>query len=166
MLTREIGNKQWAYTSQESSEIETQEFLYGLVRLVKPVICVETGCHFGDASFAIGSALAKNGLGTLHTCDIKTEWVEFTKKRTVELPVVVHAMDSREMLKTIRDVDLAFIDGGIMRLAELTALDVSPGSYVLLHDANNPIYYEPAMRLGWTAIRFHTPLGLVLFEVK
>lgn len=166
LTTRTIGAKQWTYTSSESSEIETQEFLYGMVRLIKPEVAVETGCHLGDASLSMGLALQKNGLGVLYTCDINHKFVEHTRERTKHLPVVAQEIDSVEMLKAVKNVDFAFIDGGVMRLSELKALDVSPGSYVVLHDANNPLYYEPAMRSGWTAIRFHTPLGLALFEVK
>lgn len=166
LITRELNGRQWTYSSPESSESETQEFLYGLVRLVKPAVAVETGCHYGDASFAIGLALHHNKIGMLHTCDTNPDYVERARKETRWLPVTVHEKKAIEMLGEIRNVDFAFIDGGIMRLAELKALDVSPGAYVVLHDANNPLYYEPAMRLGWTAIRFHTPLGLALFEVK
>lgn len=48
---------------------EEGEFLYGLVRAVKPKYCVETGTHKGLSSCYIGQALKDNGFGTLDTCD-------------------------------------------------------------------------------------------------
>ena len=48
---------------------EEGEFLYGLVRSIKPNFCVETGTHKGLSSCYIGQALKDNGAGVLHTCD-------------------------------------------------------------------------------------------------
>ena len=49
---------------------EEQEFIYGLVRALKPMLVVETGTYRGLTAEAIGNALADNGTGDLVTVEI------------------------------------------------------------------------------------------------
>jgi predicted O-methyltransferase YrrM len=171
---RNLNGKQWEATSDLSSELETQEFLYGLVRVLKPMVSVETGCYRGEATLAMATALSENGLGKLYTCDIDHGMCDLVYSMVCDLPghpAHVWKMDSVKMLSGIQDVDFAFIDGGSDRTAEMEALNLSSHAYVVLHDANNPDYKFPRK---WSAefgcklnvLRFPTPLGLAVFEVK
>ncbi len=46
------------------------QILYTAVRVLKPTLMVETGVSSGSSSFAILSAMEKNGSGKLHSIDI------------------------------------------------------------------------------------------------
>ena len=50
-------------------EAEVAEFLYALVRVLKPRVVVESGTGRGYASLALAAALAENGEGVLHTLE-------------------------------------------------------------------------------------------------
>jgi predicted O-methyltransferase YrrM len=165
MLVRTLAGRDWKYNGHLSSEVEAGDFMYGLVRLLKPLVVVETGCYLGETSMRIGEALQANGVGQLHTCDIDTGMTSATRTATAGLPVTVHDCDYRVMAEKLDGVDLAYIDGSENRAAEAQAFRLSPHAYVVLHDANQPHYFDP-LKTIWTAMRFPTPLGLALFEVK
>lgn len=169
MFTRFLNGREWSYQNKLSSELETAEFMRGLVRLLKPRLVVETGCYMGEMSHAIGSALRLNGYGILKTCDIDPEMTRFTFELCQELPVEVYGMNAGDMLRETPNVDLAYIDGSEFRSAEMAFLRLSPHAFVALHDANNEAYQPPAK--WWrdgecNQIHFPTPLGLALYEVK
>lgn len=63
----------WSMRDGWTAEIETLEFLYGLVRLIKPVFAIETGTWHGRAAEAIGRALVANGRGRLVTLEVDPE---------------------------------------------------------------------------------------------
>lgn len=50
-------------------ECETGEFLYSLVRLLKPKNVLETGTHWGIGASYMGMALKENGIGHLDTIE-------------------------------------------------------------------------------------------------
>jgi|ERR1035437_7417215 predicted O-methyltransferase YrrM len=54
-------------------EAEVGEFLYGLVRNLKPIAILETGTHWGISSAYMGLALKENGFGKLETLEISKE---------------------------------------------------------------------------------------------
>src|ERR1044071_5258126 len=76
----------WVARDSTASEIELGDFLYGLVRLIKPKTVLETGCYLGDTSVRIAQALKKNGYGMLMTCDIEPDRVARTKYRLSGFP--------------------------------------------------------------------------------
>jgi predicted O-methyltransferase YrrM len=55
----------WSMLDGKTPEIEVLEFLYGLVRMVKPVHAIETGAWRGYTAVTIGRALKENGRGKL-----------------------------------------------------------------------------------------------------
>lgn len=59
----------WGYTGDMATEREVLEFLFGLVRVEKPEICVETGTYHGHGTQAIVSALELNKRGHLWTVE-------------------------------------------------------------------------------------------------
>ena len=71
----------WSMIDGWTAEAETLEFLYALVRLVKPGVCVETGAWHGHAAAAIGRALRENGVGVLYTVEFDAETAEVARRR-------------------------------------------------------------------------------------
>jgi predicted O-methyltransferase YrrM len=167
VIERRVGDKVWYCPDDLASEIELYDFLYGFIRLLKPSVVVETGCHRGFSSEAIGKALKVNGFGTLDTCDIEQIFVDATYQRTKGLPVNVHLTSAMSMLENIKNVEFAFIDSGTGRVQEAKALNLAPHAYVLLHDAHQQDYpgFNAIKAFGWTAMKLPTPVGLGIFEV-
>jgi predicted O-methyltransferase YrrM len=54
-------------------ECEVGEFLYSMVRLLKPKFVLETGTHHGIGASYIGMALKENGEGVCHTFEFLPE---------------------------------------------------------------------------------------------
>ena len=116
------GNKNWTqnyaknYPEIWASENETSEFLYGLVRLIKPENCLEIGTFEGDTAIAIGKALKDNNLGTLFTIDIK----DFGQKENIEnaklSSIIEHYIGPSDLvadvLNHLEQKDFIFIDDG------------------------------------------------------
>lgn len=48
---------------------EEGEFLYGLIRVTRPTVCIETGCNVGVSASYIGLALRDNNHGKLTTIE-------------------------------------------------------------------------------------------------
>lgn len=128
--------------------------LFGLVKSVKPEVCVEIGSARGWSTCLIALALRENGRGRLHAIDPHTnnDWSDR------------HSVNSRDALESnldrvgVRDfvevrqqystdaakgwtapIDLLFIDGdhsyeGVRRDWDLFSPFVSPFGIVLFHD--------------------------------
>lgn len=95
-----------------SSEVELVDWMYSFVRLLKPNVVLETGCHKGFMSWALGKAVSHNGFGQVVTCDTDPECVRITTARVEGLPVSVLLEDA--LSETMRpwhgNADVAFID--------------------------------------------------------
>jgi len=59
----------WSMLDGKTPEIEVLEFLYGLVRMIKPEYALETGAWRGYTAVTIGMALKGNGRGRLVTLE-------------------------------------------------------------------------------------------------
>lgn len=158
------SDPRWSAPDNMSVEHEVYDFLYGLVRVLKPELCFESGCYKGYSSVAIGKALLANGSGNLQTCDTDEEMVRATRVATWGLPVTVRQSSGVELAKELQGpprpipIDFAFLDSGGDRHAELDALDLVPGATIVVHDSRR---YEWA-RGG---LNFPTPRGLSVFVI-
>lgn len=78
-------------------ECETGEFLYSLVRLLKPYYVLETGTHWGIGASYMGLALQENGQGELDTVEFLPEIHVRAVQRIISLDlqeiVSCHLMD-------------------------------------------------------------------------
>ena len=120
---------------------EEQEFIYGLVRALKPMLVVETGTYRGLTAEAIGNAIADNGIGELVTIEINPELARQAAERCAGLPVSVVCADCREYASMLwTGIDLLIIDGGEDRRSEEQAFEghLAPGAVIVRHDATNP----------------------------
>lgn len=66
-------------------ETETGEFLYSMVRLLKPKRVLETGTHIGVGAAYMGQALKDNKEGKLDTIEFLPEIYERAKQRIADL---------------------------------------------------------------------------------
>lgn len=167
---------------------EEAEFVWSVVRMVKPARALETGCEGGLTTCAIARALEDNRAGALDTVEWSAEW----RGRTAQMlavhqltgRVTLHGGDSRDFIaRAAEPYQFALLDSCIAtRLEEFDALMVrnllAPGALVILHDtapnhpARNgaPLFYDfirgrdydPRIRI----VELPSPRGLTLIEVR
>ena len=133
---------------------DSAELLYGLVRSIKPEVCVEIGSAIGKSASYIGMALKENGRGMLYAIDPHkpTEWNDVNAIDSLkEFTRNISALGVREQVSIIRSysdaaardwklpIDLIFIDGdpsyeGVKRDWELFLPHVKPSGIVIFHD--------------------------------
>lgn len=128
------------YSSRDhmGSEYEMGDFLYGLVRMVKPELVVETGCYFGDSSLKIAQALLHNGTGELITCDTDHSKADFVRGMLKCFPATVCHLASHQIGR-LEEADMVFSDSGKdeseipLRFDEYERC--KPGCLWVVHDA-------------------------------
>ncbi len=133
---------------------DSANLLYGLVRSMKPAICVEIGSARGKSACYIGMALKENGRGKLYAIDPHrpTDWNDTASIDTIDIlgtnisalglsdQVVIMRSTSEEAARHWdRPIDLIFIDGdhsyeGIKRDWELFVPHVKSFGIVVFHD--------------------------------
>jgi len=131
-----------AYKCFNTGGVETAvgEFLYGLVRMIRPDNIFETGTHHGISSSYMAKALKDNNKGMLTTLEISKECINISKQRWENLLVADYVFSDKE--DTINydletDVDLMFLDSEpYLRFKELRRFfpRLKHGGYVFVHD--------------------------------
>lgn len=139
--------------------------LYGLVRAMRPTVCVEIGSAMGRSAGFIGAALRDIGIGKLYAIDphTATAWNDdgptesfATMRRTLKrLGVERHVEIVRERSEHAAQhwtlpIDLLFIDGdhsyeGVRRDWELFMPHVHPFGAVVFHDTLWDLRSDPAL---------------------
>ncbi len=76
------------YRGPEEMELESCEFIYAVVRLMKPDLVVESGAGYGLGSAWIGYALQANGHGHLITHEQDREFYLIAKDRLAHIACV------------------------------------------------------------------------------
>jgi hypothetical protein len=82
-----VGDKPsrlWSMFDGWTAEVETLDFLYAIVRLLKPRHAVETGTWLGRSAVAIGSAMRANGFGVLTSIEINEEAAKIAAAKVKE----------------------------------------------------------------------------------
>jgi predicted O-methyltransferase YrrM len=152
---------------------EEGALLFGIVRMLKPKVCIETGTLVGDSAFWIGLALRDNGFGCLVTCDTDKNRIEPAKERLKGLPVGVILQAGRDLIRTAGSkFDFVHIDSGspAERLEELTILDeqnIAPGGIVCWHDAcvgYTAMYDSFSAKHDWPHLVMPSVVGLAIFQ--
>jgi predicted O-methyltransferase YrrM len=130
------------------------DLLYGLVRSMKPDLCVEIGSARGRSACSIGMALKENGRGKLVAIDPhrRTEWNDYQSVDTFETITgnlaVLELTDWVEIRRSTsleavqgwqRPIDMIFIDGdhsyaGVKRDWQLFMPHVRQFGVVVFHD--------------------------------
>ena len=136
-------------------EIETGQFLYGLVRAIKPINAIETGTFEGFSAISIAQALKDNKKGLLWTIDYKDYGAKkMFKNYGVEEWIAQIIGVSPAILEKIvseNDIDFAFLDCRHTYKAVFSELEVlhkyfKIGSYIAGHDCRR--YYEINMAVN------------------
>jgi len=168
----------WTARDEQSSEDEVNDFLYALVRLIKPQFIVETGCYMGDGTEKMAVALKHNGVGKIITCDIDPVKVFFVQERIdkIGLGEIADAilMTGEELIRQVgSQIDFAFIDSsplGKVRGAEIKELlkHLRPGKMFALHDTapQHEQINAVARSVDLPSVYFNTPRGLTLYEKR
>ena len=153
--------RRWHYaqTTQKAEIIasglgDSANLLYGLVRSMKPDVCVEIGAALGKSACYIGMALKENGSGVLYSIDPHepTDWndrgavnsLEIFKNNITTLGVadrvnIIRSYSQDAARSWNRPIDFIFIDGdhsyeGVKRDWELFVPHVKPFGVVVFHD--------------------------------
>jgi predicted O-methyltransferase YrrM len=133
---------------------DSSNLLYGIVRSMKPSVCVEIGSARGKSTCSIGLALKENGRGTLYAVDphVRTDWNDDYSTDTYEaLTGNITALGLSGQVQILRAfsdevarswntrIDLLFIDGdhsydGVKRDWESFARHLSSFSITIFHD--------------------------------
>jgi len=133
---------------------DSSYLLYGLVRSMKPDVCVEIGSARGRSACFVGMALKENGRGKLFAIDPHqpTGWNDFRSVDTFEIIknnlAALHVTDHVEIVRMTseeaakgwsRQIDMIFIDGdhsyeGIKRDWELFVPNITTFGVVVFHD--------------------------------
>lgn len=155
----------WSCENDMAMEQETQEFLWGLVRVMKPWLVVEIGTHLGSTAEVIGNALEDNQRGQLITAEIDYGLYQQAAERVRHLPrVEVVCMDARHLLADLNDIELLVVDGDLdAREDDEAAFQraLAPGAIVIRHDM---LKYRDEPWPGDVTIR--TPRGIAVTQYR
>lgn len=175
--TLEIHNEgEWSHTNSEYAafndagvECETGEFLYGLIRALKPKECLETGTHWGIGASYIGVALQANGHGILETHEFLQENYLKARERLHKLNlldsvVFPNLIDTSKYDPSDRKYDLILLDTEPQtRFAELLKYYpyLNEGGFVFIHDLHRHMHQIENTEHG-----FAWPFGQVPQGIK
>lgn len=131
-----------AYACFNDAGVETVvgEFLYGLVRMLRPNNVFETGTHVGISASYMGQALKDNGGGLLTTLEIEKQHVKTSIERFHRLELDKYVICDKEPSLEYDleyDCELMFLDSEpYLRFKELRRFypRLVPGGYVFIHD--------------------------------
>jgi predicted O-methyltransferase YrrM len=136
-------------------ETETGEFLYAMVRLLKPARVLETGTHIGVSAAYMGTALKDNKQGHLDTIEFLSENYNRALQRIADLQlrefVTVTKMDAKAFIEDINGglYQLVLLDTEPQtRFAELVSIYpfIQPGGFVFIHDLHRHMHQVESLR--------------------
>jgi predicted O-methyltransferase YrrM/GT2 family glycosyltransferase len=132
----------WSMFDGWTAEVETIEFLYALVRLIKPRFVLETGTWHGIAALAMGSGLRDNGRGELVSIELDEESHAVAARRIRDAALEERVRLLRgSSLDFVPDrlIDMALFDSDLSlrgREFEHYRSHLAPGALVLFHDTS------------------------------
>ena len=118
----------WEVHDGTASEIEMTDFLYGLVRMLKPKLIVETGTYRGHAAMSMAEACLENSFGKVVSCDIENHNVFNPLPDLCDLRI-----SSSLDLPELRTADLVYSDSLVPLRPKEYEL-VKPGCVFVVHD--------------------------------
>ena len=135
----------WKQADDGSAEIEVLEFLYALVRMLKPENICETGSYFGLSTCALAQGLKDNRQGKIVSIEWEKQHVEKTKKNLAKLGLLSFVqMEHKSSLdyQPDRMFDFLYLDTELnLRFHELARYwdNLKEGGFVLIHDLPNTL---------------------------
>ena len=123
-----------------SAEVEVLEFLYSLVRIVKPNNILETGTYWGFTAAYMALGLRDNGKGEIDTIEFAKENLDKAKtlwdKLSLNNFVIPHEIPSLDFV-TDKKYELVLLDTEpMLRFQELEKFwdNIVPGGIIVIHD--------------------------------
>jgi len=147
-----LDSNKLGFTSFNDAGIETEtgEFLYSMVRLLKPRRVLETGTHWGVGAAYMGSALKENKEGHLDTVEFLPEIYQKAKERMERLGlsewVTCHFGDVALFEPKDTLYKLILLDTEPQtRFAELIKFydHLEEGGFVFIHDLHRHMHQIP-----------------------
>lgn len=129
----------WTIIDETAAELEMQELLFSLVKMLRPELVVETGCYIGLTTRSLGLACFQAHKGRVVSCDTNLEYVERAQKVCQDLPVQIRHVSSLD-LPELSEADFIFSDsdykfrGGEIQRAK-------SGAVIVVHDTR--VSYDP-----------------------
>lgn len=117
----------------QSSEVEMQEFLYGLVRYLKPNLVFESGSNHGFGTKALGMSVLANGMGRVVSCETDGDLYAIACDTCYTLPSVEIRHESSLNMPELREADFIFSDSDWESRAKEYEL-ARPGALFVVHD--------------------------------
>jgi predicted O-methyltransferase YrrM/glycosyltransferase involved in cell wall biosynthesis len=168
----------WSMFDGFTAETEVLDFLYTLVRLVKPERAIETGTWLGRSAVAIGLALRDNGFGKLVSLEVDPEAAKcaLTEIETAGLRDWVEVVIEQSLtFEPPNQLEFALLDSDIgVRAHEFRHLyeKLVAGATVVFHDtgAQHPGLAEGIKELisqgRLVGSFFSTPRGIFVGSVR
>lgn len=136
------------YTSFNDAGVETEtgEFLYAMVRVLKPDFVLETGTHWGVGAAYMGQGLKDNRAGHLDTIEFLPEIHHRAKLRMEQLGladfVTCHFGDVAQFTPEVRYKFILLDTEPQTRFAELIKFypNLAPGGFVFIHDLHQHMH--------------------------
>ena len=157
----EVTNPAYSMITSGGVEIEVGEWIYALVRMIKPTVVLETGTYHGLSASYIALALKANGKGKMSTIDPLI--YENRAQQTWEQLGITDTIDFKCMrsLDYTPDapIDFLFLDSEPQfRFHEFARFFefVSPGGIILIHDLHPSFSFNDKTEI---AGMFHWPYG-------
>ena len=131
-------------------------FLTGIVKAIRPVICFETGTHKGRSTRAIAEGLVENSMGHLWTIDMHNYSLmtsgalrESEKERVTQIVGQTPEIFTSPDLEHCKDIEFAFLDGAHDQAGLVADLD-----FVIKNKAEKcTVIVDNADDAGWPEIR-------------
>lgn len=136
----EPTNSEYKCFNTGGIETDVGEFLYGLVRMLKPNNVFESGTHEGISSSYIAQALKDNGKGLLTTVEIENQHIKRSEERWRQLELIKYVICDKSASLEYQleyDCEMMFLDSEpVLRFKELRRFypRLKPGGYVFVHD--------------------------------
>lgn len=156
------------YTAFNSGGVESEvgEFLYGFLRMIKPMYVLETGTHQGIGAMYMGYALQDNGLGLLTTLEILDPNIEISNNNIAKAGLFNHVnicQVSSLDFKPDSKYDFILLDTEPdIRFKEFLKFYpfLNQGGYMFIHDLHRH------MQQVGTENGFGWPFGIVPDEIE
>ena len=136
-------------------ELEVGEFLYGLVRTMKPDRVLETGTHTGIAASYIAAALKENGFGKLDTIEWEGKHLNAARERWSELGLekfITFYVENSLDFCAPHLYDIIFLDTEPqIRFEELLNFEdkLKEGGLIMIHDLGGGMCQVDNKELGF-----------------
>lgn len=171
------GKQEWSCFNSGGVEVEVAEFLYSLVKMVKPGFIVETGTHLGVSALYMALACRENKKGSIWTYEVIPELQLKARDLWQDLGVLryINSLLKPSLEADIPNnlkIDLLFLDSEPQfRFDEFLKFwdQVSPGGLILVHDLHPSLGHHGKTYHGvydWPYGDFRAKIGSFIKDHK